>query len=114
MTRTITTAAELAALPVGSVVRGAKLWYGPAAVIYVRQEEFWYCGWGVEEEAQVVLPVVVLHDPSAPVVREVSCEDVADVLCGNTGCSCAVCADSARHLADDLLARFVITERGER
>lgn len=70
--RTITTYAELDALPVGSVVRGAEFEYGPAATIYVRQEEFWYPGWGVDEEAYFDLPVVVLHDPSAPVVPVVS------------------------------------------
>ena len=53
MTRTIRTAAELDALPVGSVVRGTAFEYGPAATIYVRQEEFWYAGWGVDEEAAV-------------------------------------------------------------
>ena len=135
MTRTIRTAAELDALPVGSVVRGTAFEYGPAATIYVRQEEFWYAGWGVDEEAYFDLPVVVLHDPSAPapapsVVPEAAPsatrEEVARTLDiggwdtpvglpdGPMASIRAYRREGQRQAADRLLARFTITPKEDR
>lgn len=73
--RTITTAAELDALPVGSVVRTAR---GAVATRHERARGAVF-GWLVAGffgpqvlYADTDLPVVVLHDPSAPVVPVVS------------------------------------------
>lgn len=111
--RTITTAAELDALPVGSVVRSDEREYGEP--IYARQADAWFCAWGWEGPALPPLPVAVLHDPSAPVVSDAAVpsatrEDVAEALTGFAEAFAFI----PEHLADDLLARFTITPRTDR
>lgn len=115
--KVITTNEELHTLPVGSVVRSDEREYGEP--IYVRQEEFWYAGWGWEGPVLPLLPVTVLHDPSGPVIPVVSDatvpsatrEEVARVFYEQY---LVTNMDDGLILADDLLARFTITPRTDR
>ena len=134
MTRMITTAADLDALPVGSVVvegdhttpdEGSFLGITTIPGVFHRFPDGWYVVAGYGERApEEILPATVLHDPSAPapapsVVPEAAPsatrDEVADVLV-MTRLSDYAGTDMAviDHAADALLARFNITPRAGR
>ena len=122
MNRVINTAAELDTLPTGSVVRSDEHEYGEP--IYVRQEESWYAGWGWECPVLPLLPVTVLHDPSAPSATREDVEHIARTLAETTALSgadahlivqaaLALSAPSATREDVEALIDDLLTEAGD-
>ena len=123
MSRTINTAAELEALPVGS---GLIDKYGDLGLIdniigIEGQRVVQYAETGpmaLEYVAKHYLPATVVHDPSAPVVPSATREEVRDEIAGHPIGSgyyaTSVGVDEAAEVADALLARFTITPRTDR
>ena len=119
MTRTITTAAELDALPVKVVLLdegGWPVWRDP------------HTGWCASNGTQGIpadlliadgAPLTVLHDPSDPApapsaTREEVRDEIAGHPIGSGYYATSVGVDEASEIADALLARFTITPKEDR
>lgn len=118
--RTITTAAELDALPVGSVILDNM---GDAGLIDERDGErlVQYAETSrvsLRHAAKHYLPATVLHDPSAPAAPSATREDVEavldEVLDDASYADGTLAHDAEKRAADALLARFTITPRTDR
>lgn len=119
MTRSITTAAELDALPVGSAVRTAR---GAVATRHECARGWLIAGYFGPQTlySDTDLPAVVLYDPSAPVrvvsdavVPSATREDVEAAIF-EADDEYALEVHEVRSLASRLHARFTITPRTDR